>query len=293
MIKEAMMKKLLTISAVLLMIVTMSACTKKEPEIDLPEMIPDELCGLYTDSIAGRANVSVQTTGITVDWAGSAFEKAHYELPTDYDGENGRINYAHGVLKNRTYTSDGNFTEETVYEDGTGYFEITEDGLIWHDDKQESDLEPTVLVRADQPIGYPNPWTYTTDLAEAITVSGIDFDPPLPLEGYELQTYGALKDQLIEAQYVKDGIKLTVRKSAELSGQDLSGDYYDYPATWTLVLKGVEAVCYGDEEGHINLAYFDNGTYNYSVTVHSFDETVSAGASIDADDLNSLIMSMQ
>ena len=291
------MRKILVLFTALAMCIAMGACTKKEeavPEIDLPKMIPDELCGTYTDEIAGRCNARVEAAGITIDWSSSAFEHAHYELPTDYDEENGRINYASGVYTIVTYESEDKFTEETVYENGTGYFEIADGKLIWHNDMEEGG-EDTVLVRADQSIGMPNPWIYTEDLNEAIAVSGVEFDPPFPEalpEGFEFTTYAAFSEGLIEAQYTADGARMVIRKSSTLSGRDLSGDYNEYPRNWKISPKGVEVDCYGTENELIKLAYFGNGEYNYSVAVYA-DSEAGEQIGLTADNINSLIMGMQ
>ncbi len=290
------MKKILILLSVLALCIAASACTKKEetaPEADLPELIPDELCGTYTDEIAGRCNAQVEPDRITIDWSSSAFEHAHYELPADYDAENARIDYSGGLYKIVTYESEEKFTEETVYENGSGYFEVADGKLIWHNEMEEGG-DPTVLVKTDQVIGLPNPWLYTEDLDEAISCSGIEFNPPadaaLP-QGYRFITYGGCSDGIIEAQYESDDARMIVRKSRTCSGQDLSGNYNSYPCNWQISPKGVAVDCYGPEEGVISQAYFGNGEYSYSISIVPVDAEQSNG--ITADNINSLIMGMQ
>ena len=290
------MKKAFVLLIALLMLATVSACAKKEeaaPDPDLPEMIPDELCGTYTDEIAGRCNAQVEAGGITIDWSSSAFEHAHYELSTDYDAENSRINYTNGVYKIVTYESEEKFFEETVYENGTGYFEISDGKLIWHNDMEEGG-DPVVLVNTEQFIGLPNPWIYTDDLDEAISHSGVEFAPPvepaLP-DGFNFITYGAFNDGIIEVHYEGNGARMIIRKSKTYSGLDLSGDYNVYPYNWQITPKGVEVDCYGQQDGLINQAYFGNGEYNYSISVIAAEGEEDTG--ITADNINSLIMGMQ
>ena len=274
----------------LMMVLSLSACQKKEEVIDdnIPVSIPEDYQGIYTDNVAGRANVEVSEVGIIITWANSAAEVYQYEFPTTYDEANNQITYANGVLKDVVFAEDGTSTEEVVYSDGTGYFKIDGEDLIWHDDKENTD---TTFVRVDKDvIGIPNPWVYTSDLNEAVTGSGIDFMGVAQesMEGLTLVTYGYIEGSIIEAQYDVNGVEMTVRKSPELSGLELSGDYNTYSKTWEVNFKGVNVECNGDGET-LNLAYINGVENNYSISYNAGNE----GQGLTVDQLQSIVMGLQ
>lgn len=285
------MKKLLIVLMSLMMVLSLSACQKSEEEViddNIPVSIPEDYQGIYTDNVAGRANVEVSEVGILITWANSAAEVYQYEFPTSYDEANSQITYANGVLKDVVFAEDGTSTEEVVYSDGTGYFKIDGEDLIWHDDKENTD---TTFVRADnEVIGIPNPWVYTSDLNEAVTGSGIDFMGVAEesMEGLTLLTYGYIKGSIIEAQYDVNGVEMTVRKSPTLSGLELSGDYNTYSKTWTVNFKGVNVECNGDGET-LNLAYINGVENNYSISYNAGNE----GQGLTVDQLQSIVMGLQ
>lgn len=284
------MKKLLIVLMSLMMVLSLSACQKKEEVIDdnIPVSIPEDYQGIYTDNVAGRANVEVSEVGIIITWANSAAEVYQYEFPTTYDEANNQITYANGVLKDVVFAEDGTSTEEVVYSDGTGYFKIDGEDLIWHDDKENTD---TTFVRVDKDvIGIPNPWVYTSDLNEAVTGSGIDFMGVAQesMEGLTLVTYGYIEGSIIEAQYDVNGVEMTVRKSPELSGLELSGDYNTYSKTWEVNFKGVNVECNGDGET-LNLAYINGVENNYSISYNAGNE----GQGLTVDQLQSIVMGLQ
>ena len=137
-----------------------------------------------------------------------------------------------------------------------------------------------------------NEWVDTTDLNEAVTQSGVSFTPPLaqviPGELHFL-TY-RYKTGIIEAAYAGDGgsIRLRVRKSYNLSGTALSGDYNQYSQAWELTLKGVTLQCEGDGET-ANVAYFTNWYDNFSINYNPGRE----GFGLTPDQLNSFLNCIQ
>ena len=285
------MKKLLTILLAAAMLLSLAACTKKEepaPEPEVAVAVPEELYGSYYEEIAGRGHFTLDENGIVCNWSSSASETTEYRLPVEYDEKNARLTYQNGVRTDIVYESDSKSTSTVIYEDGTGYFEISGNKLIWHNDKEEGD--PSTFVKEEAVV---NPWTYSDDINDAIKASGIEFDPPIGLpEGFELDTYGGSTGGVIEAVYVSADRKLVVRKSNVVEGQVLSGNYNSYSKNWNLTLKGVSADCYGDGDT-INEAYFSGGDNHYSVSVYSLNDSVIEGNGITPDDLNSLINGMQ
>ncbi len=286
------MKKLTVIVLSTLMIVAMlSGCAKKE-ETPVNTETPEKYVGLYYDEISGRAQMEVRADSIIIDWSNSASEKAHYEFKTTYNEADKRIEYKDGTLVNNVFDENGNKTGNSVYADGTGYFDVDENRLVWHDDKEGQTA--TFLKEGSVDINMANPWTFTEDLNEALKIAGVEFDPPIPEalpDGYKFTGYMAMEGT-IRAMYENEISEMIVSKSSKLSGKELAGDYHEYSRNWQDVHKGVALDLYGDGKT-VNLALFSNTVENFSVTVLNKNIEVEEGDGITYDDLCSLIMGMQ
>ena len=289
------MKKILILLSAAVLLLGMTACSKKEevqpePEAATTAAVPEALFGDYHEQIAGRGHFTLDENGIVCMWSSSASETTEYRLPVEYDEENKRLVYQNGIRTDIVFESENKSTSTVVYEDGTGYFDIDGDKLIWHNDKEEGD--PSTFVRDDAvSADMPNPWTYTMDIDEAIAASGVEFDPPVAVpEGFELQTYGG-SEGVIEAVYTSNDRKMVVRKSTTVEGQELSGNYNTYSKNWNLTLKGVSIDCYGDGDT-VNEAHFSGGDSHFTVSVFDQDGNGTEGNGITPDDVNSLINGM-
>ena len=295
------MKKLLVFLTAVSLILALGGCAgnnEDKPDEKHLSAVPEELQGSYHEEIAGRGSLELEEEKITIDWSSSAFEKNHIDIPVSYDAETGNIQYEGAVLTRITFTSETESESEEIYYDGSGYFETDEDRLIWHDNKAE-DYDVVIFVRNGEveegdSMDMINPWTYTTDLEQAQTNSGVSFDPPvseaLP-EGFELVTYAANINGIISAEYESEDRILLIRKSDLYDGQVLSGDYNNYSENWQLVLKGLAIDCYGDGET-ANLAYFGTDNLHFTVSCREKGD-FREGNGLSADELNSLIMGMQ
>ena len=78
----------------------------------------------YYEEIAGRGVINVEKVKdnlakITVDWASSAAENAHWEMEATYDGE--KLVYENAVLLEQLYDTSGNHADTEKYHDGTGH----------------------------------------------------------------------------------------------------------------------------------------------------------------------------
>ena len=286
------MKKTFIIAILLVLMISLCSCGNKEKETEeaVPGATPEEYLGTYFEPIAGRGSIEVKGNEISLNWSSSAYEHDEISFPTDYDETNKRINYKDAVRTRITYTSETEHTDEVIYEDGTGYFEIGDDKLIWHDDKSESKETVEFVRNVENMI---NPWTYTTDLNEAIDNSGIKFSPPVSVpDGYELVTYGANINGIIEAQYESDSNRLVIRKSDLYKDIELNGNYNNYSKTWSENFKGLNIDCSGDGES-INMALFSYGDFNYSICVFDKNSEKVEGNGISVDELTSIIAGMQ
>lgn len=114
---------------------------------------PDDLIGRWAEKIAGRGVVTI-TQGakgmydVLVEWSNSAAEQYIWEMTARPTGAGGVLSYENGRHLIRTYESDGKFTEEVKYEDGTGEFYLNSAyELMWRDDIDGAG-ENTVFVNA-------------------------------------------------------------------------------------------------------------------------------------------------
>ena len=116
----------------------------------------DPLLGVWADSIAGRAMITVSKDApqgpyrVEVRWSGSAWETAFWNM-TAAPGEDGKsLRYedcTHSVV---TFSGEDGTEEtwETLYENGTGAFLLSDaDELTWQDD-EENAADGMVFIRA-------------------------------------------------------------------------------------------------------------------------------------------------
>ena len=109
----------------------------------------DPFAGTYRESLSGRCGITLTNHGnggynVHIHWGASAFECAQWDFSGEFDGRQ-VLRYSDCVKKHLINTDGSDFTEETVYTDGTGYIRISEDGenvgLIWVDDNDNSGAE--------------------------------------------------------------------------------------------------------------------------------------------------------
>ncbi len=105
-----------------------------------------------------------------------------------------------------------------------------------------------------------NPWGDTQSLDVAQNSSGVTYafpeDGSLP-GGVSLKTYRYMEGT-IEALYEGGENELCIRKSNDMEGFELAGDYNKYSKEWDEDIDGVTVHCRGDGE-LINVVAFDDG----------------------------------
>ena len=133
-----------------------------------------------------------------------------------------------------------------------------------------------------------NPWGETQSLTVAIESSEVDFIPPkgdkvtaagisLPLKTYRYM------QGIIEALYTEGDAELRIRKSSEMEGQELSGDYNAYPEEWNENIGGIEVHLRGDKGKAFEATYKEkNG--NYAILFRNGEK----GEGMSVDELESL-----
>ena len=115
------------------------AVSEEDPDWQNPVM---NFVGEYQ---CDRAHAVVQCSGyedasITIDWAGSAAEYAHWDISGRLDPETLTINYFGCAKSHLTYNENGEIvSQEQEYGDGTGTIVFNKDGsFTWHEDQSET-----------------------------------------------------------------------------------------------------------------------------------------------------------
>ncbi|MGI6220822.1 MAG: hypothetical protein ACOYIP_02940 [Coriobacteriales bacterium] len=137
-------------------------------------------------------------------------------------------------------------------------------------------------AQEEQQAGMANPWTEASSAAEAATNAGIGtfevadnagLGPEFPLG----EPYYQSMSGIAETQYNPEGCKVVVRKGT-VTGQSLSGDYAEYPETWTQDVDGTTVTCmgyetdcasnisWGTDTGYFSVVFISDGGENYGLT---------------------------
>ena len=131
-------------------------------------------------------------------------------------------------------------------------------------------------------VGMENPWSEASNADDAAQKAGITsfevadnigLGPQYPLGEPLFQSM----DGIAEAQDMADGYKVVVRKG-NATGIDLSGDYNEYPESWTQDVDGITVECMGYEvdsasnlawstdSGNISVCFYSDGGENIGLT---------------------------
>lgn len=97
--------------------------------------------GTYFDAYSQRASAEVEeledgSCAITVSWANSASEACVWTMDAVPD-EDGRLNYDNCTKMIVTYNEDDSESVETIYENGAGFFTVTDGTLYWNGAAEE------------------------------------------------------------------------------------------------------------------------------------------------------------
>ncbi len=151
---------------------------------------------------------------------------------------------------------------------------------------EETAEEGQELLEEMQKTAVVNPWGDTQSLSVAVEGSGVEFTPPaedsLP-EGIELQVYRYMEG-VFEARYGDDNNELTIRKSNDREGIDLSGDYNKYSKEWDESSGDLTIHCLGDGETVNNVSYDLDGAH-FSILYNPGEE----GRGLTVDELWTLL----
>ena len=118
------------------------AVFEKDPDWQNPVM---NFIGEYQ---SGRAHATVTYFGnedawITIEWAGSAWELAHWDIVGRLDADTLTLAYSGCTKSIIVYDDNGEVeSQEAEYEDGTGTIAFNDDGTFtWHEDQSEYGID--------------------------------------------------------------------------------------------------------------------------------------------------------
>ncbi len=102
---------------------------------------PDSMVGTWAEKIAGRGFIEITKSeadgkyDIKIDWSASAWQKAHWEMTAEATGNGAELRYENGKHSILTWQSEDNMTEEVVYTDGCGTFNLLSTfEVVWFDE---------------------------------------------------------------------------------------------------------------------------------------------------------------
>ena len=263
---------------------------EKEEEAPAYEAVPEVLAGDYHEEIAGRGMLTLQIDAqgvgeVNIHWPSSAASAVEWNMHVQYDPQKNELVYEDAKCVEYTYESEDSSTEEVLYEDGKGVFQVGEDALVWvPENKELNDGGPFVRNI------YGEVYTETENLNEAIEGSGIDVDFPVEeaLPGNVALWKYQYTDGIIKALYESVDNELIISKSNRLSGAELAEDPVAYEEEWVQSIKGLSANCCG-KDGLANLVWFSMGDQNFTISYNKGYPEVG----LTADEIVSLAMSMQ
>ena len=107
-----------------------------------------------------------------------------------------------------------------------------------------------------------NPWTDHAALKDAESAVGFPLEIPETIGAYTAEVFRVLNGELLEVRYINGDSEVTVRKQAG-EGQDISGDYTQYPTVSLTDADGYSVEARTD--GTVTSAIISTGGYSYSV----------------------------
>lgn len=114
-----------------------------------------------------------------------------------------------------------------------------------------------------------NPWVDCDTIGDVESHAGFAFSVPESLDGYGAATFQAVDGETAQATYgdASDASApvACVRKSTG-AGQDVSGDYNDYPDSGTVEVGGTEVSLRGTD-GSWSVATWDEGDFSFAIVL--------------------------
>ncbi|MER2150618.1 MAG: hypothetical protein ABS900_03295, partial [Candidatus Limivicinus sp.] len=145
---------LFALMLVLCVSVLLSGCGKlfsKKGQDAQTELDMKTLEGVYSEVHAHRGVLQLsskdsKTVDIVINWPGSAFENAHWEMSGTYDPEKKAIVYSDATLIEQTFDEMGTQTDRQISANGTGSFAVSGSNLLWTDDNAYIGSDPATFA---------------------------------------------------------------------------------------------------------------------------------------------------
>ena len=145
---------LLALMLVLSMAVLLSACGKlfeKKGQDAQTQLDMKTLEGVYSEVQAHRGVLQLsardsEKVDVVINWPGSAFENAHWEMSGTYDAEKQAIVYNDATLIEQTFDEQGTQTDRQISSNGTGSFAVSGSNLLWTDDNAYIGSDPATFA---------------------------------------------------------------------------------------------------------------------------------------------------
>ena len=106
--------------------------------------------GVYSESLAHRGVLQLSArdsnnVDVVINWPGSAFENAHWEMSGAYDPEKQAIVYNDATLIEQTFDETGSQSDRQVSANGSGSFSLSGSNLVWTDDNAYIGSDPVTF----------------------------------------------------------------------------------------------------------------------------------------------------
>ena len=130
--------------------------------------------GVYSEVQAHRGVLQLsakdsQTVDVVINWPGSAFENAHWEMSGTYDPEKQAIVYGDATLIEQTFDEQGTQTDRQISSNGTGSFAVSGSNLLWTDDNAYIGSDPATFAYTMSLSDYMKNQTPTPTPAPVVT----------------------------------------------------------------------------------------------------------------------------
>ena len=130
--------------------------------------------GVYSEVQAHRGVLQLsardsQTVDVVINWPGSAFENAHWEMSGTYDPEKQAIIYGDATLIEQTFDEQGTQTDRQISSNGTGSFAVSGSNLLWTDDNAYIGSDPATFAYTMSLSDYMKNQTPTPTPAPVVT----------------------------------------------------------------------------------------------------------------------------
>lgn len=117
----------------------------------------------------------------------------------------------------------------------------------------------------EEPVSIANPWTSYETLEDVVKESGIEFNVPESLAGFDTVIYQNMGKEIVEALYStgadEDAAEISVRKS--LTEEGANGDYNEYKNESTENISDIEVTVKENDGKTFAAAFSKDKAYYY------------------------------